>query len=117
MQLPDATALDGELVVWERGRLPYERLQNRPRRRGPGAARAAAERPAHFVASDPLRRSGNGTTAWPYRRRRAALESVSAARRLAAPWTLRPSATTPDTVHTSGCHGRRPGRRACRRHH
>ncbi|MBB4717737.1 ATP-dependent DNA ligase [Streptomyces luteogriseus] len=25
-QLPDATALDGELVVWEEGRLAFERL-------------------------------------------------------------------------------------------
>lgn len=36
-QLPDATALDGELVVWEHGRLAFERLQNRLQRRcGPG---------------------------------------------------------------------------------
>ncbi|OAH15945.1 ATP-dependent DNA ligase [Streptomyces jeddahensis] len=26
-QLPDLTALDGELVVWELGRLAFERLQ------------------------------------------------------------------------------------------
>ncbi|MFF3335721.1 hypothetical protein ACFYWX_40430 [Streptomyces sp. NPDC002888] len=32
MQLPDATAMDGELVVWDAaGRLTFERLQNRPR--------------------------------------------------------------------------------------
>ncbi len=40
----------------------------------------------HFVAFDLLRLSGTDTTGWPYRRRRAALESVSAARRLSAPW-------------------------------
>ncbi|MFF2999560.1 hypothetical protein ACFVTC_34210 [Streptomyces sp. NPDC057950] len=28
-QLPDATALDGELVVWEQDRLAFKRLQNR----------------------------------------------------------------------------------------
>ncbi|MGI5371901.1 hypothetical protein [Streptomyces iakyrus] len=54
-QLPDAIALDGELVVWEEGRLAFERLQNRPQRRGAGAARAADEAPAHFVMLSVLR--------------------------------------------------------------
>lgn len=87
--LPDATALDGELAVWDAGgRLAFERLQNRLARRGVGAARAAEEWPAHFVAFDLLRLSGTDTASWPYRRRRAALESVFAARRPTAPWTL-----------------------------
>lgn len=44
VQLPDATALDGELIVWNAaGRLAFERLQNRLARRGAGAARAAEE--------------------------------------------------------------------------
>ncbi|MFJ2399290.1 hypothetical protein ACIOTI_42075 [Streptomyces sp. NPDC087843] len=33
VHLPDAAALDGELVVWEQDRLAFERLQNRLRRR------------------------------------------------------------------------------------
>nr|WP_244204239.1 hypothetical protein [Streptomyces africanus] len=49
-QLPDATALDGELVVREHGRLAFERLQDRLQRWGSGAVRAADEAPAHFVA-------------------------------------------------------------------
>ncbi|MFI5887671.1 hypothetical protein [Streptomyces sp. NPDC051554] len=99
VQLPDATALDGELIVWDTtGRLAFERLQNRLARRGTGAARAAEEWPAHFVAFDLLRLSGTDTTSWPYQRRRAALESVFAARRLSAPWALCPSTTDPDTV-------------------
>ena len=50
VQLPDATAMDGELVVWDAaGRLAFERLQNRLARRGAGAVRAAEEWPAHFV--------------------------------------------------------------------
>ncbi|MFI8308071.1 ATP-dependent DNA ligase [Streptomyces sp. NPDC085927] len=99
VQLPDATALDGELVVWDAaGRLAFERLQNRLARRGAGAARAAEEWPAHFVAFDLLRLSGTDTTSWPYRRRRAALESVFAARRLSAPWALCPSTTEADVV-------------------
>ncbi|MDG9703860.1 hypothetical protein QC029_16775 [Streptomyces sp. DH37] len=36
-QLPDTTALDGELVVWDAaGRLAFERLQDRPARCGAG---------------------------------------------------------------------------------
>ncbi|MFC4506024.1 MULTISPECIES: hypothetical protein [Streptomyces] len=67
-QLPDSTALDGELVVWDAaGRLAFERLQNRLARRGAGAVRAAAEWPARFVAFDLLRLSGTDTTGWPYR--------------------------------------------------
>ncbi|MDU0299859.1 MULTISPECIES: ATP-dependent DNA ligase [unclassified Streptomyces] len=98
-QLPDATALDGELVVWDAaGRLAFERLQNRLARRGAGAVRAAEEWPAHFVAFDLLRLSGTVTTGWPYRRRRAALESMFATRRLSAPWALCPSTTDPETV-------------------
>jgi hypothetical protein len=43
-QLPDATAMDGELVVWDAAsRLAFEQLQNRLQRRGAGAARAADE--------------------------------------------------------------------------
>ncbi|WP_286246879.1 hypothetical protein [Streptomyces graminofaciens] len=99
VRLPDATALDGELVVWDSaGRLAFERLQNRLTQRGAGAARAAEEWPAHFVAFDLLRLSATDTTSWPYRRRRAALESVFAARRLIAPWTLCPSSTEADVV-------------------
>lgn len=91
--------LDGELVVWDAaGRLAFERLQNRLVRRGAGAVRAAGEWLAHFVAFDVLRLSGTVTTGWPYRRRRAALESLFAERGLSAPWALCPSTTDPDTV-------------------
>ncbi|MEU3490627.1 ATP-dependent DNA ligase [Streptomyces massasporeus] len=97
-QLPDATALDGELVVWEEGRLAFERLQNRLQRRGAGATRAADEAPAHFVTFDLLRLSGTNTTRWSYQRRRAALESLFAARQLTAPWALCPSTTDAEAV-------------------
>ncbi|MFF8638906.1 hypothetical protein ACF052_32455 [Streptomyces pilosus] len=100
VQLPDATATHGELVVWDAaGRLAFERLQNPlARRGGAGAVRAARKWPAHFVAFDLLRLSGSVTTGWPYRRRRATLESVFAARRLFAPWALCALTTDPDTV-------------------
>ncbi|MFF4845562.1 ATP-dependent DNA ligase [Streptomyces collinus] len=98
-QLPDATALDGELVVWDIvGRLAFERLQGRLQRRGAGALRLAGQWPAHFVAFDLLRLSGTDTTRWIYRRRRAALEALFADHRLTAPWVLCPSTTDPATV-------------------
>ncbi|WP_329538250.1 hypothetical protein OG568_50915 (plasmid) [Streptomyces sp. NBC_01450] len=91
-QLPDATALDGELVVWDAaGRLAFERLRNRLARRGAGAARAAKEWPAHSVAFDLLRLSGTDTTGWPYQRRRPRWSPCSPPRRLSAPWALCPS--------------------------
>ncbi|WP_238431939.1 ATP-dependent DNA ligase [Streptomyces cavernae] len=96
-QLPDATAMDGELVVWESGCLAFERLQGRLQRRA-GAARLAEQWPAHFVAFDLLRVEGTDTTRWPYRRRRARLETLFAEHRLSAPWALCPSTTDAATV-------------------
>ncbi|MFE1840621.1 ATP-dependent DNA ligase [Streptomyces sviceus] len=98
-QLPDATALDGEIIVWENGRLAFERLQGRLQRHGASAARLAAQRPAHFVAFDLLRLKGADTTSWTFRRRRNALEGLFAEHRLTAPWALCPSTTDPATVH------------------
>jgi ATP-dependent DNA ligase len=99
VQLPDATALDGELVVWDGDRIAFEWLQGRLQQRGAGAARLAARWPAHFVAFDLLRLAGTDTTRWPYERRRAALERLFADHRLTAPWALCPSTTDPATVH------------------
>jgi ATP-dependent DNA ligase len=96
-QLPDSTALDGELIVWESERLAFERLQGRLQRRGPGAARLADQWPAHFVVFDLLRLHGTDTLAWPYRRRRAALEDLFTEHTLTAPWALCPSTTEADT--------------------
>lgn len=62
--LPADTGIDGELVVWERGRLAFERLQQRLARRGAAAAQAAREWPAHFVAFDLVQRGGS-LTVWP----------------------------------------------------
>ncbi|MET7457669.1 ATP-dependent DNA ligase [Streptomyces sp. NPDC005574] len=98
VQLPEATALDGELIVWEGERLAFERLQRRLQRRGADAARLAAQWPAHFVAFDLLRLAGTDTTKWPYRRRRAALEDLFTEHQLTAPWALCPSTTDPATV-------------------
>ncbi|MFI1414981.1 hypothetical protein ACH4Y0_34380 [Streptomyces sp. NPDC020707] len=100
VQLPNATALDGELIVWNTdGRLAFEQLQNRLHRRGATAGRAAAQQPAHFVAFDVLRLAGTDATSWSYERRRAVLEELFRERRLTAPWALCPSTTDPDIVH------------------
>ncbi|MFG2479568.1 hypothetical protein [Streptomyces fagopyri] len=70
----------------DQDRLAFERLQGRLWRRGATAAQAANKWPAHFVVFDLLRLSATDSTAWPYRRRRTALESMFTARRLTAPW-------------------------------
>ncbi|MEV8597833.1 ATP-dependent DNA ligase [Streptomyces sp. NPDC052012] len=93
-----AAHLNGELVVWEEGKLAFERLQQRLVRRGAGAARAAAEWPAHFVVFDLLHLGGTDLTSWPYIPRRAALEELFADAKLSAPLTLCPSTTDPDTA-------------------
>ncbi|WP_239770497.1 hypothetical protein [Streptomyces sp. CL12-4] len=95
----DGTPGDGELVVWEAGRLVFERLQHRlARRRGVGALAAARAWPAHLVVFDVLRLRGTDLTAWPYVRRRAALEALFAEAALSAPFTLCPSTTDPATA-------------------
>ncbi|MGV9937829.1 ATP-dependent DNA ligase [Streptomyces olivaceoviridis] len=84
-------------MVWESGRLAFERLQRRLARRGTGAVEAARQWPAHYVIFD-LVHAGGDVTGWPYQRRRAALESLFADRRLEAPLTLCPSTTDPATA-------------------
>ncbi|MEU5893769.1 hypothetical protein ABZ835_44210 [Streptomyces sp. NPDC047461] len=64
-RLPDDTAVDCELIVWEAGRLAFERLQQRMHHRGAGAARAAVEWPPHLVAFDLLRVQGRDLTGRP----------------------------------------------------
>ncbi|MET7607846.1 hypothetical protein [Streptomyces avermitilis] len=47
------------------------------------------------MAFDLLRPAGTDTTAWPYRRRRAALEALFTEQDLSGPWALCPSTTDP----------------------
>ncbi|WP_258382924.1 ATP-dependent DNA ligase [Streptomyces sp. NTH33] len=97
-QLPDATALDGELAVWEEGRSAFEHFQGRLQRLDAGADRLARQWPAHFAAFDLLRLAGTDTTRWPYRRRRAALERLFTDQELTWPWALSPLTTDPATA-------------------
>ncbi|MEU1266622.1 hypothetical protein ABZ473_32075 [Streptomyces cellulosae] len=94
-QLPAGTGLDGELVVWEKGRLAFERLQQRLARRGTGAAEAARQWPVHYVAFALVHQGDTDLTSSPYERRRTALEALFADHRLEAPLTLCPSTTDP----------------------
>ncbi|MEV5646215.1 ATP-dependent DNA ligase [Streptomyces flaveolus] len=86
-------------MVWEGERLAFERLQQRlARRRGAGALAAAQTWPAHYVAFDLPRLHGADLTAWPYTRRRTALEELFTEAGLSAPLTLCPSPTDADTA-------------------
>lgn len=93
--LPADCGLDGELVVWADDRLAFERLQGRLTRSPAGAARLAAQWPAHFVAFDLLRGRDRDLTGQSYAARRAALEALFAERGLGTPWVLCPSTTDP----------------------
>ncbi|MFF8931480.1 ATP-dependent DNA ligase [Streptomyces longwoodensis] len=95
VQLPAGTGLDGEQVVWEHGRLPFERLQQRLVRRGSGAIHGAQQWPAHYVVFDLVHADGTDLAGWPYERRRAALEALFAERQVEPPLTLCPSTTDP----------------------
>ncbi|MDQ0605275.1 ATP-dependent DNA ligase [Streptomyces canus] len=94
-RLPDDTAVDCELIVWEAGRVAFERLQQRMHHRGAAAARAAVEFPAHLVAFDLLRVHGEDLTGRPFSERYAALEVLFLEEGLAAPWSLCPTTTDP----------------------
>ncbi|MGQ4438028.1 ATP-dependent DNA ligase [Streptomyces violaceoruber] len=91
--------MNGELVVWESGRLAFERLQQRlARRRGAGALAAARACPAHLVVFGLMRQGSTDLPPWPCSRRRTALEELFAETRMTAPLTLCPSTADPDTA-------------------
>lgn len=93
--LPGDVGLDGELVVWEAGRLAFERLQGRLNIGGATTTRMAAQWPVHFVAFDLLHLGGEDLTGRPYAERRGALEALFAERDLGTEWALCPSTTDP----------------------
>jgi ATP-dependent DNA ligase len=90
-ELEEELVLDGEVVIFLEGRLDFGALQHRLGRRLGETARLARVEPAHFIAFDLLHRGQTSLLDRPYRVRRAALEELFAAYRLAAPWALSPS--------------------------
>jgi ATP-dependent DNA ligase len=84
--------LDGELVVVHDGRLHFGALQTRARRRGRGAAQAAAEQPAYLIVFDVLETDAELLDR-PYRERRRILEGLFADGVLVPPFTLCPATT------------------------
>ncbi len=90
--------LDAELVVWGADGLDFSALQERARRRGATARRAALERPAHLIVFDVLELAGVVHLDEPLRQRRAVLEDLFAGRRLTAPWALCPQTSDRETA-------------------
>ncbi|MGW7314683.1 ATP-dependent DNA ligase [Streptomyces sp. NPDC054865] len=80
--------LDAELVVFRRGRLDFEALQQRARRTGAGAAAAAIDTPAHVVAFDVLEAHGEVLLHRPFRDRWEHLQMLFHRGVLSSPWTL-----------------------------
>ncbi|MEV8027617.1 ATP-dependent DNA ligase [Cellulosimicrobium funkei] len=77
-QLDPGIVLDGELVVWQDGRLAFEVLQERMGRGPRAAASAARARPASLVMFDVLELDGHDVRAEPFDARRALLVEIAA---------------------------------------
>ncbi|MEU5565553.1 ATP-dependent DNA ligase [Micromonospora musae] len=75
--LPAGVVLDGELIVWERGRLNFAQLQRRVTA-GRSLLRVARECPAHYVLFDLLADGGEVILDLPLSQRRARLERLLA---------------------------------------
>ncbi|MGW7356252.1 ATP-dependent DNA ligase [Streptomyces sp. NPDC054802] len=94
--LGEDVVLDGEAVIYREGRLDFGALQQRTNRRPSAVAELARREPAHFIAFDLLHHAGADMLEWPYRERRAALESLFQGHTLEAPWALTPTTNDVD---------------------
>ena len=93
-QLPPGVVLDGEAVIWNRGRLDFDALQRRMVTSRAALPAVASELPASFVAFDVLAVAGQDTRAVPFSGRRQLLEEL--ARDWAAPLHFSPITTDVD---------------------
>lgn len=75
-ELGEDVVLDGELVVWQQGRLDFLALQERLELSAAGAGRFAAVRPAAFVVFDLLARQSTDLRPLPWAERRRHLEEL-----------------------------------------
>ena len=73
--LPDGTVLDGELLAWRDGPLPFNALQKRIGRKTV-PKKLLAEAPVALAAYDLLEAEGNDLRAQPYETRRSRLETL-----------------------------------------
>lgn len=76
-QLPPGLILDGEAVIWSKGRLSFDALQSRNGASRTSAARLARDMPASFVAFDVLAFAFVDTRPLPFDDRRTILESLA----------------------------------------
>jgi len=75
-QLPDGTAMDGEIVAWKDGKiLPFSEMQRRIGRKKLGQ-KILADVPVLFIAFDLLEQSGRDIRSEPLSRRREWLEQI-----------------------------------------
>lgn len=92
---------DGELVIWQTGRLAFEPLLTRLGRTPANARRMAAASPASMVIFDILHLHDQPTTTLIYRERRALLEELfDGPQPLRPPWTLCPASEDPADIDT-----------------
>ncbi|WP_432091470.1 ATP-dependent DNA ligase [Streptomyces sp. NRRL F-5630] len=76
MDLPPGTVLDGELVIYQQGRLDFGAVRSRASARGRRLQDLVARRPASYAAFDILMHQGQDVRALPYVARRALLLEV-----------------------------------------
>ncbi|MFD3514853.1 ATP-dependent DNA ligase [Streptomyces sp. NPDC058657] len=87
-QVEEDLVLDGELVVFQNGRLDFSALQQRARLTRARAITAAQRAPAHLMAFDLLEHAGREMLTLPCRERLDALENLFARGVLSSPWEL-----------------------------
>jgi ATP-dependent DNA ligase len=87
-QIPPGCVVDGEAVIWSRGRLDFDALQRRLVTSKAALPALVRELPASFMAFDVLAVAGHDTRMAPFSERRALLEEL--ARDWVAPLNLSP---------------------------
>ncbi|MFJ6797346.1 ATP-dependent DNA ligase [Streptomyces sp. NPDC091268] len=100
LALGEDVVLDGEAVIHRGGRLDFTALQQRTSAGGRRVEQLARDQPAHLIAFDLLHHAGADLITWPYRQRRAALESLFQGHGLLAPWALTPTTADPGQAQT-----------------
>lgn len=108
--LPDATVVDGEVVVVRDGTLDFDSLSERIHPAASRIEKLSSETPAELVAFDLLALRGRDLREEPFEERRRLLEELAGT--LSEPWHLTPSTTDRETglrwfdeFESAGCDG------------